>query len=154
MSAGVGRRNWLGIALAVSITLNLFLGGLVAGRIGGKVMQGIQAQRNFDAALAPLPEVKREAVRRELRSVMSDVRRHRQAVEQARAAAAEELLRPEPDSAALDRHFHEIQVRTTSMQHALQQAWKRAAADLTPEERRLLIEPANGRAPRPWLPEP
>lgn len=79
MSAGVGRRNWLGIALAVSITLNLFLGGLVAGRIGGKVMQGIQAQRNFDAALAPLPEVKREAVRRELRSVTAIRTRQRRA---------------------------------------------------------------------------
>jgi uncharacterized membrane protein len=117
-------------------------------------MQEMQAQRNFDAALAHLPEARREAVRRELRSAMSDVRCHRQAVQQARAAVAEELLRPEPDGAALDRHLRETQVRTTSMQHALQQAWKRAAADLTPEERSLLIEPAIGREARPWLPEP
>jgi uncharacterized membrane protein len=85
---------------------------------------------------------------------MPDVRRDQQALQQARAAAAEELLRPQPDDAALDRHFREVQVRTTSMQHALQQALKRAAADLTPEERRTLIEAAERRAPRAGLPEP
>jgi uncharacterized membrane protein len=153
MSAAAGRRNWIAIALAVSAALNLFLGGVVAGRIGGQAAQGVQAQRNLEAALAPLPEAKRDAVRREIRRVMPEVRRDQQAVQQARAAAAAELLRPQPDGAALDRHFREVQVRTTSMQHALQQAFKRAAADLTPEERRALIEASKRRAPRAGLPE-
>jgi uncharacterized membrane protein len=153
MSAAAGRRNWIAMALAVSVALNLFLAGVVAGRIGGQAAQGVQAQRNLEAALAPLPEAKRDAVRREIRRVMPEVRRDQQAVQQARAAAAAELLRPQPDGAALDRHFREVQVRTTSMQHALQQAFKRAAADLTPEERRALIEAAKRRAPRAGLPE-
>jgi uncharacterized membrane protein len=154
VSAGAGRRNWITTALAVSVALNLFLGGVLAGRIGGQASQSVRAQRNLEAALAPLPEAKRNVVIRELRRVMPELRHDQQAVQQARAAAAEELLRPQPDSAALDRHFREVQVRTTSMQNALQQALKRAAADLTPEERRALIEAANRRALRPWLPEP
>jgi uncharacterized membrane protein len=153
MSAAAGRRNWIAIALAVSVALNLFLAGVVAGRIGGQAAQGVQAQRNLEAALAPLPEPKRDVVRRELRRVMPDVRRDQQAVQQARAAAAAELLRAQPDSAALDLHFREVQVRTTSMQNALQQAFKRAAADLTVEERRALIEAAKRRAPRAGLPD-
>jgi len=36
----------------------------------------------------------------------------------------EPVLRPEPDGAALDHHLREIQVRTISMQHAMQQALK------------------------------
>ncbi|NBQ81569.1 MAG: periplasmic heavy metal sensor [Betaproteobacteria bacterium] len=154
VSASAGRRNWVAIALVASVALNLFLCGVFAGRIGSQLTQGVRAQRNVEAALAPLPEAKRNVVIRELRRVMPEVRRDQQAVQQARAAAAEELLRPQPDSAALDRHFREVQVRTTSMQNTLQQALKRAAADLTPEERRALIEAANRRAPRLWLPEP
>jgi uncharacterized membrane protein len=153
VSALAGRRNWIAVALAVSVALNLFLAGVVAGRIGGQAAQGVQAKRNLEAALAPLPDAKREAVRRELRRAMPDVRRDLQAVQQARAAAAEELLRPQPDGAALDRHFREVQTRTASMQHALQQAFKRAAADLSVEERRVLIEAAKRRAPRAGLPE-
>lgn len=153
MSAPAGRRNWIALVAAVSVALNLFLAGVVAGRIGGQAAQGVQAQRSLEAALAPLPDAKREAVRRELRQAMPQVRRDLQAMQQARAAAAEELLRPQPDGAALDRHFREVQTRTTSMQHALQQAFKRAAADLTVEERRALIEAAKRRAPRAGLPE-
>jgi uncharacterized membrane protein len=153
VNAPAGRRNWIAIALAVSVALNLFLAGVVAGRLGGQAAQGVQGKRNLDAALAALPETKREAVRRELRRAMPEVRRDLQAVQQARAAAAEELLRPQPDGAALDRHFREVQVRTTSMQNALQQAFKRAAADLTVEERRALIEAAKRRAPRAGLPD-
>lgn len=153
MSAAAGRRSWVALALAASVALNLFLAGVVAGRFGGQAAQGVQAQRNLEAALAPLPEAKRDAVRRELRRVMPEVRRDQQAMQQARAAIAEELSRPQLDAAALDRHFREVQTRTTSMQHALQQAFKRAAADLTPEERRALIEASKRRAPRAGLPE-
>jgi uncharacterized membrane protein len=153
VSTPASRRRWVAIALAVSVALNLFLAGVVAGRVGGQAMQGMQAKRSLEATLAPLPEAKRDAVRRELRRVLPEVRRDFQAIQQARAAAAEELLRAQPDGAVLDRHFREVQVRTTAMQHALQQAFKRAAADLTVEERRTLIEAAKRRAPRAGLPE-
>jgi uncharacterized membrane protein len=153
VSATSGRRTWVAVALAVSVALNLFLGGVVAGRIGGQAMQSGHAQRGLETALASLPEGTREAVRRELRRAMPEVRRDLQAMQRARAAAAEELLRPQPDDAALDRHFREVQLRTASVQHALQQAFKRAAASLTPEERRALIETAKQRAPRAGLPE-
>jgi uncharacterized membrane protein len=143
----------MALALATSVALNLFLAGVVAGRVGGQAAQGMQAKRNLEAMLAPLPEAKRDAVRRELRGVMPEVRRNLQAVNQARAALAEELTRPEPDGAVLERNFREVQTRTTATQQALQQAFKRAAADLTVEERRALIEAARRRAARTALPE-
>jgi uncharacterized membrane protein len=141
------------LALAASVALNLFLAGVVAGRIGGEAAQGWQGKRGIDALLAALPEEKRGAVRRELRQALPEVRRDQQAMLQARAAIADELARPQPDGAALDRHFREVQARTTAMQHAMQQAFKRAAGDLTVEERRALIEAAKRRAARGGIPE-
>jgi hypothetical protein len=84
---------------------------------------------------------------------MPQVRRDQQAIQQARAAIAEELLRPQPDGAVLDRQFREVQARTTAMQEALQQAFKRAAGELSVEERRALVEAAKRRAARPGIPE-
>jgi hypothetical protein len=45
-----------------------------------------------------------------------------------------------------------VQARTTAIQAGLQQAFKRAAVSLTPEERRAVIESLR-RRPRPALPE-
>jgi uncharacterized membrane protein len=139
----------LGVLLAASLGANLFLGGWLAGRLTGETSQ---AKRNLDAIVAPLPEDKRALVRKEVRSAMPEVRRNFQAMQAARAALAEELVKPELDQAALDRHFREVQARTTAIQAGLQQAFKRAATSLTPEERRAVIE-ALKRRPRQALPE-
>ncbi len=147
------KARWLTLALIASVALNLFLAGVVAGRIGGEAAQGVRAKRSFEALLATLPEEKRGLVRRELRQVLPEVRRDLQAMQEARAAVAAEMARPQPDGAAIDRHFREVQARTTAMQEALQQAFKRAAAKLTVEERGALLEAAKQRAGRARVPE-
>jgi uncharacterized membrane protein len=139
----------LGVLLAASLGANLFLGGWLAGRLTGEATQG---RRNLEAIVAPLPQDKRALVRKEVRGVMPEVRRNFQAMQAARAALAEELAKPELDQAAVDRHFGEVQARTTAIQSALQQAFKRAAVSLTPEERRAVIE-ALKRRPQRGLPE-
>lgn len=139
----------LGVLLAASLGANVFFGGWLAGRLTGEASQ---AKRNLDAIVAPLPEDKRALVRKEVRSAMPEVRRNFQAMQAARAALAEELVKPDLDQAAIDRHFREVQTRTTAIQAGLQQAFKRAAVSLTPEERRAVIE-ALKRRPRQTLPE-
>lgn len=139
----------LGVLLAASLGANLFLGGWLAGRLTGEATQG---QRNIEAMLAPLPQDKRALVRKELRAAMPQVRQHFKALQAARAAVAEELVKSEPDQVQLDRRFAEVQVQTTAIQAAFQQAFKRAAASLTPEERRAVIE-ALKRRPQRGLPE-
>ncbi len=142
----------LGALLAVSLAVNLFLGGVVAGRFTGETTRGLQAKRNVEAMLQPLSEDKRALVRKELRAAMPQVRQHFKALQAARAGVAEELAKPEPDQAQLDRRFAEVQAQTTAIQAAFQQAFKRAAVSLTPEERRAVIE-ALKRRPRQTLPE-
>lgn len=139
----------LGVLLAASLGANLFLGGWLAGRLAGEASQ---ARRNLDAIVAPLPEDKRALVRKEVRSALPEVRRNFQAMQAARAALADEFVKPQLDQAAIDRHFGEVQAHTTAIQAALQQAFKRAAVSLTPEERRAVIESLK-RRPRQAMPD-
>ena len=143
----------LGAALAVSLAANLFLAGMIAGRLTGEAAQGLQALRNLDALLEPLPAAKRALVRDELRAALPGVREHHQAMQAARAELAEELVKPAPDPATMDRHFAAVQARTTAMQAALQQAFKRAAMSLTQEERRAMIEGIKRRARPQTIPD-
>jgi len=142
----------LGVLLAASLGANLFLGGWLAGRLTGEGTQGLPGKRNVEAMLAPLPEEKRALVRKELRAAMPQVRQHFKALQAARAALAEELAKAAPDQAELDRRFAEVRAQATAVQAAFQQAFKRAAVSLTPEERRAVIE-ALKRRPQRGLPE-
>jgi uncharacterized membrane protein len=140
----------LGAALAVSLAVNLFLGGMVAGRATGEATRGA---RNFDAILAPLPEPKRLMVRKVFRGALVEVRKDNQAAQAVRAELAAELAKPSPDPATLDRQFAELQRRTTSMQAAMQQAFKQAALELTQAERQAVIDSLTWRARPQPIPE-
>ncbi len=150
MIARLSNPRVLGVLLAASLGANLFLGGWLAGRATGEASR---AKRNIDAIVAPLPEDKRALVRRELRAAMPQVRQHFKALREARARVAEELMKPEPDPAQLDRRFAEVRAQTTAIQGAYQQAFKRAAVSLTPQERRAVVESLK-RRPQRGLPVP
>jgi uncharacterized membrane protein len=122
----------LGWLLVVSIGLNLFMGAIVVGRVAG---QAVQAHRSLQAAVAVLPPEKRDAVRQEIRSLVPVMRQHAKAMRTLRAELAEQLARQPLDEAALDRQFLKLQQQTTATQAQLQQAFKRASATLTPQER-------------------
>ena len=136
MIARLGNPKVLGTLLAVSLAGNLFLGAFIAGRVTG---QATQAKRSLDAIVAVLPPEKRGAVLMELRAAVPVVREHASAIKALRAEVAEELARPQLDAAALDQRFTGIQQQTTAVQAQWQQAYKRAAATLAPEERRALL---------------
>lgn len=138
MKRWLADRRVLGGLLVLSVAINLFLAGIVAGRFAG---DGAEPARQVIASiLEPLPADKRELVRRELRAAAPGVRRDFRAMQAARARLAEELLKTEPDAAQLDRHFAEVQARTTAIQGAMQQAFKRAAVSLSVEDRRAIVE--------------
>jgi len=153
VTAWLGNPRVLATLLAVSVAANLFLGGVLAGRFTGQAAQGLKAKGTFDVMLATLPEEKRALVRKELRAAMTQVQRDILALQAARAALAEELVKPELEPAALDRHFAEIRARSAAIRAAFQQAFKRAAASLSQEERRAMVEALAKRARLGTLPE-
>jgi uncharacterized membrane protein len=124
--------------LAASLGANLFLGGMVAGRITGDVTQGSPTRRSIEAMLAPLPHAKRKLVRQEINGAMPRVREQLAALQKARVALAEEMVKPMPDSGALERGFSAVRLHTMEIGGELQRAITRALPALTQEERRTL----------------
>jgi uncharacterized membrane protein len=137
--AWLGSNRGLAVLLVASLGANLFLGGMVAGRIAGDVTQGSQTRRSIQAMLAALPDAKRELVRGEINAVMPQVRQQLAALQKARAALAEEMVKPAPDSGALERGFAAVQVHTIAIGAELQRAMVRALPGLSQEERRALV---------------
>jgi len=140
----------LATLLAVSLAANLFLGGMLAGRITGQAGQESQTRRSIHAMLAPLPEAKRELVRKEIRAVMPRVREQFAALQTARAALAEEMVKPVPDTPALERGFADVQARTAAIGSTFQQAILRALPSLSQEDRRAMVQ-ALARHQRPGV---
>jgi uncharacterized membrane protein len=129
----------LTLLLVASLGANLFLGGMVAGRITVDATQGSPTRRSIEAMLAPLSEAKRKLVRQELKSAMPRVRQQLAALQKVRTGVAEEMVKPTPDSAALERGFEAVQLHTKEVQGELQRAIMRALPALTQEERRALV---------------
>jgi uncharacterized membrane protein len=129
----------LTMLLAASLGANLFLGGMVAGRITGDAAQGSPTRRSIEAMLAHLPDAKRKLVRQEIGSAMPRVRERLAALQKARAALAEEIVKPTPDGGALERGFAAVRLHTMEIGGDLQQAIMRALPALTQEERRALV---------------
>ena len=139
MMAWLQTARGLTLVLAASLGVNLFLGGIVAGRVTGDVTQGSPTRRSIEAMLAPLPDAKRKLVRQEIDSALPRVRLHLAALQKARAELAEEMVKPVPESGALERGFAVIRHHSTEIRGELQQAIVRARPALTQEERRALV---------------
>ncbi len=127
------------VLLAASLGANLFLGGMVAGRIAGDVTQGSPTRRSIEAMLAPLPDAKRKLVRQEINGAMPRVRERLAALQKARAGLAEEMVKPAPDGGVLERDFAAVRRHTMEIGAELQRAIMRALPALTQEERRALV---------------
>jgi uncharacterized membrane protein len=140
MIAWLGSTRGLATLLVLSLGANLFLGGMVLGRATGDVTQGSQTRRSIQAMLAPLPDTKRELVRREIGAVMPQVQQQFAALQKARAELAEEMMKPTPDSDSLERGFAAVQTHTMAIRAELQRAILRALPALSQEERRALVD--------------
>jgi uncharacterized membrane protein len=134
------RVRWLVALLFVSLAVNLFLGGVLAGRSTGQAVSESQTRRSIQAMLAPLPEAERDLVRKEIGLVMPKVRERFEALQRARALLAQEMVKPTADSAALERAFAEVQTHTTAIGADLQQAIARALPRLTQAQRQSMVQ--------------
>jgi uncharacterized membrane protein len=130
----------LATLLVVSLAVNLFLGGLLVGRVTGQAVQESQTRRSIQAMLAPLPEAKRQLVRKEIGTAMPRVREQFAALQNARAALAGEMVKPVLDNAALERGFAAVQAHSMAIGGELQRAIVRAMPSLTQDERRAMVE--------------
>ncbi|RMF07928.1 MAG: periplasmic heavy metal sensor [Alphaproteobacteria bacterium] len=130
--------RWLGIALGVSLALNLFIGGYVIGRAFHEPRPFIGLHHGFHQLARDLsPEGQRivsEVVRDKLGSVRGDLRR----VRELRDEIHKLMLADEVDMGALEAALDAMQRHYDAVENAIRTATIAMAERLPVEERRKL----------------
>lgn len=140
----------LGTLLAVSAAGNLFLGGILAGRIGAHAMHPPRVERDVEAALRAVPEERRREIREQMRRNAPLMREHHERKRALFEAIAAELAREQPDRALLEKQLAELRARSAAMQETLQKGFLDTALALPSEERRKMLEAMQQHGDRGW----
>jgi uncharacterized membrane protein len=132
-------RNWLVIALGVSLVVNLALGGFVLGRMTAAApMQTVDPTLTTLRLVRDLPDERRRALRpllrESVRAMHPEVRRMRAAQHRINASLAAEPFDPDELDAAL-REFRDALVASQQLSHP---GLVRLVVAMTPRERALL----------------
>jgi uncharacterized membrane protein len=148
-------RNWLTVALAASVAVNLALVGFLAGRAGPAPGMTMPPDPSLGAfrVLRDIPESRRDALRPLLREHLRAVRPHLRRLRSAQADIRHALEAEPYDSKALDTALAEFRGALATSQRHSHQALSRLAANMTPGERRLLLD-AMAELPRGHRPAP
>lgn len=132
---------WLYALLFVSLTFNVFMAGIVFGRMGAP-LAGVRAERMAEAAksfrsLSPETRGKvKTAIKEEwpeLKNTLGDIR-------EKRAAVRSILEQPEYDRAALEQAFADLYTSVDALQLQGQKVILKVADTMTPEERVTLLK--------------
>lgn len=144
----------LGAALLVSLGINLFLGGLLAGDwVRGRAWGGREplvaagdprpgetlARGALQRLLAAVPEPQRPEVERRLATHRREIQRANQQLREARERVASVVSAERLDRAEVERAYAEQRERGNAVQSAIQKAVIDAIADLPPETRRAIV---------------
>jgi uncharacterized membrane protein len=154
MSTPVARK--LAIALAISVGLNLFVGGMIT---SAWITKRAGPERPAAAAQAGKFDLRGgfEAVGRDARPIAREIRREYgprmreagEAMQHARRAVGEILRGDELDPEALDAAFAELRQASDAAQATMHRILLETMTRLTPEQRRAFLEGATrGRPPR------
>jgi Spy/CpxP family protein refolding chaperone len=137
-------RRWLWIALGVSLALNILAAGYVAGALWPRGRPG--PERMADALdLAP---AQRTAFERHLRSMREEHRRYREETRPLLQRSWQELAKPQPDEAALDRLFEEGIAKRRALQRENARSLRSFLETLEPGQRQRFLELMQERAER------
>ena len=150
------KRGWLWGIVLVSLALNLFLGGLVAGRWlgGGHPHGGFRSANPTDIVMPfnprhfirSLPDERRKEIIKLLKGRTGDVRRAFQAVGEQRMEIIAALEAEPFDAARLDAAFTDTRGRFDVAVGTIHGVILSLVADLTPDERKLMADAIRDKA--------
>lgn len=129
-----------GILLFLSLTLNVFLGGMVAGnRSSEATIQRLEKLATTLSAFRELSPASREKAKAILKRDWPEIKQRLAEIRDTRAEVKEMLSRPEYDRAALEGKFADLRRLTTEAQTRGQTMAADIADAITPEERLKLV---------------
>ncbi|MBI1778752.1 MAG: periplasmic heavy metal sensor [Proteobacteria bacterium] len=135
------RRRWLGWGLVASLAFNLFFVGLIgatAWRWHNRQAMGFGPGAAWMAPL--LPEEIRSQLRERMQQRRLDMRERGLEMRQAQLVVLRALATEPYDKAAVERAFAELRQRLAKGQELMHATIAAAAADLTPEQRKAMID--------------
>jgi len=142
-------RRWitiLGAALVVSLALNLFIGGVIAGhRFGPRVdfdwqLTPARLKLGMERVLRALPENDAEVVRGLFEAERADITQRFQALQDARKAIGAALKAEPFDATAFTAAYEAMQARSQELQAAVHGVIKAAIPQLSAEGRAVIVE--------------
>ncbi len=146
----------LAIALAVSIGLNLFLGGAIAsawlvkrqyGGLRPPPQAGMAGDFDFRGGLAALGGEARPLAREIRREHGPRLREAGKAMQDARREVGRMLRADAIDPVALDKALSDLRERADEAQAVMHEVLMEAITKLTPDQRRKFLEAATRRGP-------
>ncbi len=141
------RARWLTITLAVSVLLNLFLAGIVLGRM--TMPWTVQAGIAATGPLLPrdrvraLPISERRAFAEVMRRHTVDIRAARRAVREAKHAAQLAMATPQYDRKTLEARLADLRRATLAQQTLLHAAVAEALGTLSAQSRATITNNAS-----------
>ena len=144
-------RRWitvLGAVLLVSLALNLFLAGVIAGRGvgsgGGFEFTPRKLRVAVERVTRVLPEADAALLTDRFEAQRADLTQRFQALQDARRAVGAALKAEPYDAAAFDSAYEAMQARSQELQASIHAVLRRSIGELSEEGRRAIAE-------RRWL---
>ena len=129
------------VALVVSVCLNVFIAGLIAGRVTtGEGAQLRQPDAGLERFMATIPEEARPVIRQALRANRRDLQGYVVALRDARQEAAAVVSREPFDPAALESALANVRERSQALQAEIHAIIAEAIDRLPPDLRAEMAE--------------
>jgi len=143
----LARPRTLAVLLAVSLGINLFLAGGVAGRLSARHHDGPPplpllglGGPGMESGFRFIPREGREHMRDVLHERRPELRAEHKALRELHRAIATELAKATPDRALIEGKFGEIRGKTLKIEESMQAAFLDAALAMDPAARQRMLE--------------
>ena len=131
----------LGVALLISVAVNLVIAGFVGSRFFGPPRPGGEIERVVAIGVRAFPPEIRDAIKRETDAERDQMRARFDAVRDARKTMFEAMRADPFDSAKLKAAYDDLRAKTDALQEAGQQIVFDAVAKAPPDVRRRIRPP-------------
>lgn len=136
----LSRPRVLWMLLALSVAMNLFLGGMLSGRMGARVLHPMLFERDVEGHLGFVPRARRAELRRSLLPPEPAMRAYHREMHALRQALADELAHEPPRRQAIESGLAALRTRNMEMQQQLHQRFIDTVLTLPAAERQAMME--------------
>ena len=133
--------KWLGLALIVSLVINLLLAGFVIGRLSqGPMAVGPDPTMAFPRFAADLPEERRREVRPQIRSHLAALRPNRRALHSARQQINAAIVADPFEADVLETALADMHQAQTQLSKSAQKTFVQFIGSLSQAERVQFVQ--------------